>query len=71
VRAKETSSFLCPLGEKISRIDRRFAAYARLKNKKSAGEGYDTTTAKTTATTKQVKNCSPFKKKRNRKTNDT
>jgi hypothetical protein len=27
------------LAKKISRIDRRFAAYARLKNKKSAGKG--------------------------------
>jgi hypothetical protein len=39
VRAKETSSFLALLAKKISRIDRRFAAFARLKNKKSAGEG--------------------------------
>ncbi|MDR2709350.1 MAG: hypothetical protein LBC07_05185, partial [Elusimicrobiota bacterium] len=35
---KETSSFLALLAKKISRIDRRFAACARLKNKKSAGD---------------------------------
>jgi K+-transporting ATPase A subunit len=39
VRASETSSFLALLAKKISRIDRRFAAYARLKNKKSAENG--------------------------------
>jgi hypothetical protein len=36
---KETSSFPALLAKKISRIDRRFAAFARLKNKKSAGKG--------------------------------
>jgi hypothetical protein len=36
------------LAKKISRIDRRFAAYARLKNKKSAGERYNTAKTKMT-----------------------
>jgi hypothetical protein len=48
--SRETCSFPALLAKKNSRIDRRFAAYARLKNKKSAREG--TTRQKQRPTTK-------------------